>query len=95
MAVRNFWLDGQVDGCETPIACGPQNADGGFDLTINVRDCGESRPALRIRGLVNPGDPDELVLTVYADNGGELIEGTGWLTIVSPRNGLVALVSPP
>lgn len=83
--MRNFWLDGRIDGRKTPVTGGPRGAGGGFDLTIRVRENGESRPAVRIKGWVNRDDPEELFIRVYADSGGELIEGDGLFTLVSPR----------
>jgi len=38
--VRNFWLTLDVDGKKTNVATGPRSRDGGFYLTILVREDG-------------------------------------------------------
>jgi hypothetical protein len=38
--VRNFWLEGSVDGRASCIGAGPRNRDGGFSLAIYQRDGG-------------------------------------------------------
>jgi hypothetical protein len=48
--VRNFWIEGTVDGRKSAIAVGPQRKDGGFSLTIKMRDAGSVLDALRISG---------------------------------------------
>jgi len=52
MALRNFWIEAQVDGRETPITGGPRSKDGGFEMAIFIRSNGESEEGLRIRGVV-------------------------------------------
>lgn len=48
---RNFWLTLNVDGRATPIETGPAAADGGFDLTVLMREDGAiSDTRLRLRG---------------------------------------------
>ncbi len=48
--VRNFWLDGDIDGRKSGISGGPQAKDGGFSLTIKQRDNGQVTTGLRIDG---------------------------------------------
>ena len=48
--VRNFWIEAEVDGRKTPIAFGPQGADGGFRLTICMRNKGEVEEVAQIEG---------------------------------------------
>jgi hypothetical protein len=48
--VRNFWLEGQIDGRDTKISGRPQSKDGGFSLTIKQRDGGQVTTACRIWG---------------------------------------------
>jgi hypothetical protein len=48
--VRNFWIEGQIDGRSTRIEAGPQAKDGGFSLTIYQRDKGSVVKAVTIRG---------------------------------------------
>jgi hypothetical protein len=47
---RNFWIAADIDGITTPIGTGPRRHDGGFDLTISIRDHGASAPAVSIIG---------------------------------------------
>lgn len=49
-SVRNFWIDLNVDG-RTSIGTGPVDPNGGFNITILMRDNGEvSNHAVRIEG---------------------------------------------
>lgn len=50
--VRNFWIDGRIDGRSADLSGGPQSKDGGFSLTIYQRNKGEVMEALRINGRV-------------------------------------------
>ena len=70
MAVRNFWIEVEVDGRKTPVALGPVAKDGGFELTVYVRDAGESVEAATIVGCAdNRFDPDALSLYVSNEMG--------------------------
>lgn len=51
MAVRNFWLEANVDGRKTKLTGGPRSKDGQFDLRIYIRENGRSVRALTIYGL--------------------------------------------
>ena len=62
MAVRNFWVDGKVDGQSTGFGGGPQRKDGGFSMTIKQRDKGEIVTAVSIDGFVSKSG--ELILLV-------------------------------
>lgn len=44
---RNFWIELDIDG-HSRVASGPQSKDGGFDLTIKMRDKGEVSTAMII-----------------------------------------------
>ena len=55
MAMRNFWIESQVDGRETPLTGGPRSKDGGFNLKVKVRDQGASTLGLDIRGWEENG----------------------------------------
>lgn len=46
--MRNFWVEGRIDGRETVLSGGPRNKDGGLYLKIYQREGGESKLALRI-----------------------------------------------
>lgn len=66
--VRNFWIEAQVDGAKKDIGTGPRRADGGFDLTIYMRDQGGIMTALRVRGYTLKDG--KLALSVVGPNGG-------------------------
>ena len=52
--VRNFWIELEVDGRRTKVACGPAARDGGFTLTISMRNRGNVvRDVLEVRGLAD------------------------------------------
>jgi hypothetical protein len=48
--VRNFWVTLDVDGKSTQVATGPSARDGGFSLTILMRDRGGAVRAMEVRG---------------------------------------------
>ena len=49
--VRNFWLQGDVDGLKKSIGTGPKHSGGGFNLSILVREEGDiSSGRLEISG---------------------------------------------
>lgn len=58
MALRNFWIEGFVDGRQSRITGGPQCEDGGFSLVVYQRNKGVSMAAIRLAG--------------YADSNGNL-----------------------
>ena len=76
MAMRNFWIEGQIDGRKSRITGGPQSSGGGFDLTVYQRDDGESKVGARITGRVVNGelildvDPGAGVSNVRVENSG-------------------------
>lgn len=41
MAVRNFWVDLDVDGRKSRVGTGPRNREGGMRATIYQREDGE------------------------------------------------------
>ena len=49
---RNFQIEAEVDGRKTPIAFGPQGKDGGFYLTVYMRNKGEVEAVLGLEGKV-------------------------------------------
>jgi hypothetical protein len=51
--VRNFWIEGRVDGKAKSVGFGPIGKDGGFDLSISVRNDGGIERAFFVRGFVN------------------------------------------
>lgn len=60
MAVRNFWIEADIDGRQTIMEGGPRRADGGFKLTIYQRENGGITTAAHIEGKV--GYDDQLIL---------------------------------
>ena len=72
--VRNFWITLDVDGSKKQIASGPRSANGGFDLTLLLREHGEiSDKKLYIIGRAND---DTIQITVYDETGTDLINKT-------------------
>lgn len=54
--VRNFWIEINVDGRKSKVACGPRGADGEFDLTVQLRENGcISDKCLCVRGTYMDG----------------------------------------
>ncbi len=53
MAVRNWWIEADIDGRKTSLSGGPRNREGGFSLRIYQRDNGSIMTAGTIRGHVN------------------------------------------
>lgn len=51
--VRNWWIEGEVDGKKHFVALGPQAKDGGFELTITQRDRGGVIQMLSVWGVVS------------------------------------------
>jgi hypothetical protein len=52
MAVRNFWIEAQIDGRKTDLSEGPQGKDGGFALTVYQRSNGGIVTACELWGHV-------------------------------------------
>ena len=50
--VRNFWLEGDIDGRSSKISGGPRAKDGGFFLRVFIRDQGEVAEACHLTGHV-------------------------------------------
>lgn len=48
MAVRNFWIDADIDGRATMLAGGPRGKRDGMDVTIYQREDGGIETAVRI-----------------------------------------------
>ena len=51
--VRNFWIDANIDGRQETLSGGPQGKDGGFTLTVKMRDNGDITQPIEIAGLVH------------------------------------------
>lgn len=65
--VRNFWVSASVDGRVEPVGFGPHSPDGGFSLTVTMRDRGEIRDAVVMRGYVD--NDGRLCLWCQTDDG--------------------------
>lgn len=65
MAVHNFYLKAQIDGRKTSLQGGPRNKNGGFDLTIYIRNKGGIEEALTILGREKDG---KLTLSVQGES---------------------------
>lgn len=63
MAIRNFWIECEIDGRKTTLTGGPQAKDGGFYLTIKMRDNGGITTPLEISGFTT-----DLGLTLRISN---------------------------
>ena len=48
MAVRNFWVDADIDGRKTELAGGPASKEGGMRITIKQRDEGGIVTAFKV-----------------------------------------------
>lgn len=67
MAVRNWWIEVEIDGRKTKLCGGPQSKSGGFSLSIHQRENGKI--IHRVLGV--SGDVEEdgsLHLAAYGDN---------------------------
>lgn len=63
MAVRNFWIEVDIDGRKTPLCGGPRRKDGGMDVSLYQRDEGNVELALHIRCFERNG---KLTIVVYS-----------------------------
>lgn len=63
MAVRNFWIDGDVDGRTTSVKGGPVSKTGGMQVDIKQRDDGKIITAVKVR--CSADDEGNLVTNVY------------------------------
>lgn len=66
MAVRNFWVEGTIDGRETGVQGGPRAKDGGMTVFIKQRDGGSITCPVKVECYV---DPDGSLITDVYLNG--------------------------
>ena len=66
MAMRNFWIDADIDGRATMLSGGPRRKDGGMNIAIRMRDEGRSVVGCSIDCYECD---DSLCLRVYDGNG--------------------------
>jgi hypothetical protein len=84
MAVRNFWLEATIDGRQTDLSGGPRAKDGGFELTVYVRQRGSILRAVKVSGYAfegfGNGDKDTLRIAVSTEkdarNGASYTQGS-------------------
>jgi len=69
MATRNFYINCQIDGRSTMLSGGPRRKDGGFDMSIMMRDDGTRRGVVLISGTADT--EGNLTLRISPDNGQE------------------------
>lgn len=70
MAVRNFWIDADVDGRKTELCGGPRAKDGGMAGVVKIRNRGGIDVAFRFDCSV--GHDGRLYATVYDRSGMEV-----------------------
>lgn len=63
-AVRNFWLDVDIDGRKTNLEDGPKSRFGGFYARIKQRDRGSITCPVEIEGIEDDG---ELTIKIYIE----------------------------
>ena len=67
MAVRNFYIDADIDGRKTPLTGGPRNKEGGFTLNLTIRKEGSIT-----KGIVITGEEVDGKLRLWLDLGRDL-----------------------
>ena len=65
MAVRNFYVEADIDGRQTMLGGGPRAESGGMDVTVYQRDEGAIKTAVQISCRKNW--KGQLVTTVEVD----------------------------
>ena len=69
MALRNWWIECEIDGRKTKLTGGPRAKDGGFKLTIRQRNKGQSVVAAHVRGFVHANGKLYLQVETEAGDG--------------------------
>ena len=81
MAVRNFWIDADIDGRQTMLSGGPRSKDDGMRINIFQRDNGGIEEAMRIRCWECDGKlVTEVMAKVPCNNGYEMQEVARYVT---------------
>lgn len=63
MAVRNFWIEGSIDGRNTVLAGGPQSKEGGLEVIIKQREDGGITAPIEV--ICRAAAEGNLTTTVY------------------------------
>jgi len=66
MAVRNWWIEADIDGRQTTLEGGPRNKSGGFEMAIYQRHQGE---ILRVGTIVAKVYGENLILSGHFNEG--------------------------
>lgn len=69
MAVRNFWVEGQIDGRQSKLAGGPARKDGGLNLSVFQREDGGIVTAFKVCCYEVDGN----LITEVIDRNGALV----------------------
>lgn len=70
MAVRNFYIDAEIDGRRTDLGGGPASKEGGMTVHITQRNDGSIETAYKISCWV---DRDGMLVTRVCDKTGKTI----------------------
>ena len=67
MAVRNFWVEANINGYKSKVQGGPRRKEDGMEVTIYQRDNGEISTAFQVNCKVTPSG--NLITSVFDENG--------------------------
>lgn len=56
MALRNFWVEANIDGRETALEGGPRRKDGGMTVTVLQRKDGGKATAVKVNCWESNGE---------------------------------------
>ena len=70
MAIRNFWIEADVDGYKTTLEGGPRNKNGGLEAMIYQREDGRITTAVKIDCFV---DSEGKLVTEIRNNNGNVV----------------------
>jgi hypothetical protein len=87
MAVRNFYIDADIDGRRTGLSGGPASKTGGLSATILVRHAGSILRAVQIRAHARADGTLTLTVTPTSDatNAVGVKDEAGGFTIETKR----------
>ena len=84
--VRNFWIEGRIDGRESAFEGGPVSKDGGFSLTIYQRNNKNVMTAARLRGYALADGTVRLdIAPACGKDDAKITAGPGGFTIETAR----------